>query len=82
MGILSNKSGIRLIVLVVVVVLVMIGFYFGSRWASQDRSVLVGAPDHPLVPISRLGLIKKGDAVTSRTITSISTWTSVELMLG
>ena len=82
MGIFSNKLGIRLIVLGVVVVLIMIGFYFGSRWASQDRSVVVCAPDPPLVPLSRLGLSKKGDAVTSRAITDISTWASVELILG
>ena len=82
MGILSNRLGIRLIVLAVVLVLMMIGFYFGSRWASQDRSVLVGAPDHPPVPPSRLGLNKKGSAVTSSTIIGISTWTSIELILG
>ena len=82
MSILSNKFGIRLTVLAVVIVLIMIGFYFGSRWASQDRSVLVGTPDPPLVPLSRLGLGKKGDAVTSRAIRGISTWTSTELILG
>ena len=36
MGILSNKLLIGLIVLVVLTVFIMIGFYFGVRWASQD----------------------------------------------
>ena len=56
MGILFKKLRIGLIVLVMVVVLIMIGFYFGIRWASQDRSVLVGALDQRLIPISVLGL--------------------------
>ena len=56
MGILFKKLRIGLIVLVVVVVLIMIGFYFGIRWTSQDRSVLVGALDQLLIPISVLGL--------------------------
>ena len=56
MGILFMKLRSGLIVLAVVVVLMMVGFYFGSRWASQDRSVLVGALDQLLIPISVLGL--------------------------
>ena len=56
MGIPFKKLRIGLIVLAVVVVLIMIGFYFGIRWASQDRSVLVGAADQMLIPISLLGL--------------------------
>ena len=52
MGILFKKLRIGLIVLAVVVVLIMIGFYFGIRWASQDQSLLVGALDQPLIPIS------------------------------
>ena len=56
MDILSRKLGIGLIVLTVVVVLIMIGFYLGIRWASQDRSVLVGAVDQLPIPISVLAL--------------------------
>ena len=82
MGILFKKLRIGLIVLAVVVVLIMIGFYFGSRWASQDQSVLVGALDQSLVPLSQLGLSKKGNTVTSRVITGISTRTSIKLILG
>ena len=54
MDILSRKLRVGLIVLAVVVVLIMIGFYFGIRWASQDQSVLVGAADQMLIPISLL----------------------------
>ena len=45
MGVLSNKLTIGLIILAVLVVLVMIGFYFGIRWVSQDQAVLDGEPD-------------------------------------
>ena len=45
MGVLSNKLTIGLIVLVVLVVLVMTGFYFGTRWAARDQSVLNGGRD-------------------------------------
>ena len=45
MGILSNKLLIGLIVLVVLTVFIMIGFYFGVRWASQDVSVRNDGPD-------------------------------------
>ena len=41
MGILSNKLVIGLIVLTVLTVIVMIGFYFGIRWASQDLQSLM-----------------------------------------
>ena len=58
MGILFKKLRIGLIVLAVVVVLIMIGFYFGIRWASQDQSVLVGTLDQLLIPISLLRLNK------------------------
>ena len=73
MDTLSKKLGLGLIVLAAVVVLMMIGFYFGIRWASQDRSVLVGVPDHPPVPLSRLELNKKENVVISRVITGIAT---------
>ena len=36
MGILFNKLVIGLIVFAVLVVFIMIGFYFGIRWSSQD----------------------------------------------
>ena len=75
MGILFKKLRIGLIVLAVVVVLIMIGFYFGIRWASQDRSVLVGAPDQLLGPNSTVGIEQIGNADTSRAVTGISTWT-------
>lgn len=58
MGILFKKLRIGLIVLAVVVVLIMIGFYFGIRWASQDQSVLVGTLDQLLIPVSLLRLNK------------------------
>ena len=45
MGILSNKLVIGLIVLAVLVGFILIGFYFGIRWVSQDQIVLDGAPD-------------------------------------
>ena len=45
MGILSNKLVIGLIVLTVLVVIVMIGFYFGIRWASQDLLEFDSEPD-------------------------------------
>ena len=45
MNILSNKLVIGLIVLTVLVVIVMIGFYFGIRWASQDLLEFDSEPD-------------------------------------
>ena len=45
MGILSNKLVIGLIALAVLVMLILIGFYCGVRWTSQDQSVLDGASD-------------------------------------
>ncbi len=45
MDILSNKLVIGLIVLTVLVVIVMIGFYFGIRWASQDLLEFDSEPD-------------------------------------
>ena len=45
MDILSNKLRIGLIVLVVLVALIMIGFYFGIRWAARDQSVLNDSRD-------------------------------------
>ena len=56
MRILSKKLRIGLIVLAVMVVLIMIGFFFGIRWASQDQSVLVGTSHQLLIPISLLRL--------------------------
>ena len=56
MRILSKKLRIGLIVLAVMVVLIMIGFFFGIRWASQDQSVLVGVSHQLLIPISLLRL--------------------------
>ena len=75
MGILFKKMRIGLIVLAVVVMLIMIGFYFGSRWASQDRSVLVGASDQLLGPNYAVGIEHIGNADTSRAVTGVSTWT-------
>ena len=37
MKIFSNKLAIVLIVLIVLAVFTLMGFYFGIRWASQDR---------------------------------------------
>ena len=53
MGILSNKLVIRLIVLIVLGVFTMIGFYFGIRWASQDVSMLNGGPDQLTVDLEQ-----------------------------
>ena len=51
MGILSNKLVIRLIVLIVLVMLILIGFYFGVRWTSQD--VFNGGPDQLTVDLEQ-----------------------------
>ena len=53
MGILSNKLVIVLIVLIVLAMFTMIGFYFGIRWASQDVSVLNGGPDQLTVDLEQ-----------------------------
>ena len=53
MKILSNKLVIGLIVLIVLVVFIMIGFYYGARWAAQDVSVLNGAPDQLAVDLEQ-----------------------------
>jgi flagellar basal body-associated protein FliL len=53
MGILSNKLVIGLIVLVVLTVFIMLGFYFGVRWASQDVSELNDGPDQLTVDLEQ-----------------------------
>ena len=53
MGILSNKLVIGLIVLTVLVVIVMIGFYFGIRWASQDLLGFDSEPDQLTVDLEQ-----------------------------
>ena len=53
MGILSNKLVIGLIMLIVLGVFTMIGFYFGIRWASQDVSVLNDGPDQLTVDLEQ-----------------------------
>ena len=58
MGALSRKLRVGLIVVAVVVVLIMIGFFFGIRWASQDQSVLVGASAQLLIAVCLLRLNK------------------------
>ena len=45
MKILSNKLVIGLIVLIVLAMFTMIGFYFGIRWASQDVLGFDSQPD-------------------------------------
>ncbi len=53
MKILSNKLVIGLIVLIVLAVFILIGFYFGIRWASQDVSVINGGPDQLTVDLEQ-----------------------------
>ena len=53
MKILSNKLVIGLIVLTVLAVFTIIGFYFGIRWASQDVSVLNDGPDQLTVDLEQ-----------------------------
>ena len=45
MKILSNQLRIGLIAFVVLIALIMTGFYFGIRWAARDQSVLNGGRD-------------------------------------
>ena len=53
MKILSNKLVIGLIMLIVLAMFTMIGFYFGIRWASQDVSVLNGGPEQLTVDLEQ-----------------------------
>ena len=53
MKILSNKLVIGLIVLIVLAAFILIGFYFGIRWASQDVSVINGEPDQLTVDLEQ-----------------------------
>ena len=53
MKILRKKMVIRLIVLVVLTVFIMVGFYFGVRWTSQDVSVLNDGPDQLTVDLEQ-----------------------------
>jgi len=50
---LSNKLVIGSIVLIVLAVFTLVGFYFGIRWASQDVSVLNDGPDQLTVDLEQ-----------------------------
>ena len=51
MKMFPKKMVIGLIVLAVLTVFIMLGFYFGVRWASQDVSVLNDGPDQLTVDL-------------------------------
>ena len=53
MKILSNKLVIGLIVLIVLAMFTMIGFYFGIRWASQDVLGFDSQPDRLTVDLEQ-----------------------------